>query len=147
MVDGFVIHSITIRAQLSGGTNILTSSPPRSLISSFMGSLFQARRGMPWKVSFVKNSSSEGTEPHPGCHRLKLTSAPSQNKHREDSNPRLQSKVVRNLTKKSAGGGQTSTGKSLIWMPCAMPRALTRSSNETRGRSPLMVTIGILPAN
>src|SRR4051812_18510393 len=57
---------------------------------------------MPWKVSFVKNSSSEGTKPHRGCHRSKLTSAPSQNKRREDSNTRLQSKVVQNLTKKSA---------------------------------------------
>src|SRR5215216_6462332 len=32
-------------------------------------------------------------------------------------------------------------------MPCAMPRALTRSSGETGGRSPLMVTINTLLAN
>ena len=38
---------------------------------------------MPWKVSFVKNSSSEGTKPRPRCHQSKVTSTPSQNKRRE----------------------------------------------------------------
>ena len=63
MVDGFFIHAITVRAQLFGGTNILMSSPPRSLISSFMDSLFQACRGMPWKVSFVKTQAQRAPSP------------------------------------------------------------------------------------
>jgi hypothetical protein len=122
-------------------------SPPQTRCQTMDSHAWEASRGNPSKLSFARNRGAQGLALWSSPHRAKLTDVPPQRTTMEDLTTRLRSHALRNVTKKSAGGAQTSTSMSQRRMMCLVHKVLTSSSGDTEGRCTCMVVMSTLWQN